>query len=86
MMRKPSARPGGTIRPSAFEPFITGFLVEKEGMPHYFSRPCGLAMARDGSLRIGDDANGMLYRVSYGGGGQSPATRPAATRPGERGI
>lgn len=49
--------------PVRFEPFITGFLVEG---PAFFGRPCGVAVGKDGSLFIGDDANGVVYRVSYG--------------------
>jgi glucose/arabinose dehydrogenase len=53
-------------RPRAIEPFVTGFLVEG---PAYFARPAGIAVAADGALLIGDDANGAIYRVSYGGDG-----------------
>jgi Raf kinase inhibitor-like YbhB/YbcL family protein len=49
------------------EPFITGFLTEKGGEYGYMGRPFGLAVAKDGSLFVGDDANGVIYRVSYAG-------------------
>jgi glucose/arabinose dehydrogenase len=51
-------------QPKEFVPFLTGFLLEG---PAFFSRPAGIAVAQDGSLLIGDDANGMMYRVSYTG-------------------
>jgi glucose/arabinose dehydrogenase len=54
-------------RPERFEDFLTGFLLD-EGRAQ-FGRPAGLAIMRDGSLLVSDDANGMLYRVAYGAGG-----------------
>lgn len=48
-------------QPTAFEPFLTGFLTEKGEV----GRPFGLAVAHDGSLLVGDDRNGVIYRVSY---------------------
>jgi Raf kinase inhibitor-like YbhB/YbcL family protein len=60
-------------QPTAFEPFLSGFLVD-EGQKHV-ARPVGLAITRSGALLVGDDANGTLYRVSYSGG------TPAAAQP-----
>jgi glucose/arabinose dehydrogenase len=54
-------------KPTSFEPFLRGFL-NSQGQ---FGRPVGLAVARDGSLLIGDDTNGVIYRVTYGGGPRS---------------
>jgi glucose/arabinose dehydrogenase len=51
-------------RPERFEEFLTGFLLD-DGRAQ-FGRPAGLALMPDGSLLVSDDANGMLYRVSYG--------------------
>ncbi len=51
--------------PQEFEDFITGFLLE-DGRSH-FGRLAGLAIHTDGSLLFTDDANGVLYRVSYQG-------------------
>jgi glucose/arabinose dehydrogenase len=51
--------------PVRFEPFLKGFLLDGEA---YFGRPAGLAVGSDGSLFVGDDANGVVYRVSYNGG------------------
>lgn len=50
--------------PVGFEDFVTGFLLpDRTGQ---FGRPAGLAELRDGSLLISDDANGVIYRVTYG--------------------
>ena len=64
-------------KPQKIEPFITGFLTEKDGAYGYMGRPFGVAVAKDGSLFIGDDANGVIYRVSYAGPktAQNEATR-----------
>ncbi|HVJ39431.1 MAG TPA: YbhB/YbcL family Raf kinase inhibitor-like protein [Stenotrophomonas sp.] len=51
-------------KPVAFEPFLEGFLVE--GGRGHIARPVGLAMTPGGALLVGDDANGVIYRVSYG--------------------
>jgi Raf kinase inhibitor-like YbhB/YbcL family protein len=51
-------------QPTSFEPFVTGFLTDN-GTTH-IARPMGLAIARDGSLLMVDDANGVIYRVAYG--------------------
>jgi glucose/arabinose dehydrogenase len=51
--------------PTAFEDFLTGFLTE-DGAAR-FARPAGLAQMPDGSLLIGDDSNGVIYRVTYRG-------------------
>jgi glucose/arabinose dehydrogenase len=54
-------------KPVAFEPFLTGFLVEREDGTHgMFGRPVGLAAMPDGSLLVGDDTNGVIYRIAYG--------------------
>jgi Raf kinase inhibitor-like YbhB/YbcL family protein len=49
-------------QPKAIEPFVTGFLSGSET----FGRPVGIAQLPDGSLLVGDDTNGVLYRVSHG--------------------
>ena len=48
-----------------FEDFLSGFLLENGAAQ--FGRPAGLAIAKDGALLISDDANGVIYRVAYGG-------------------
>jgi glucose/arabinose dehydrogenase len=50
--------------PVAFEDFITGWLIEN-GRAH-FGRLSTVAVARDGSLLVNDDHNGVIYRVTYG--------------------
>ena len=52
-----------TGAPTAIEPFVRGWL--SDGGRDYFGRVMGLAQAADGSLLIGDDTNGVIYRVSY---------------------
>jgi Raf kinase inhibitor-like YbhB/YbcL family protein len=49
--------------PASIEPFVSGFLTD--GGTTHFARPVGLAMAADGSLLMADDANGVIYRISY---------------------
>ncbi len=49
------------------EDFLTGFLIE-DGRAH-FARIAGITVARDGSLLVSDDSNGVIYRVSYAAGG-----------------
>jgi glucose/arabinose dehydrogenase len=46
-----------------YEDFVTGF-VTPEGK--VWGRPVGITVAKDGSLLISEDANGTIWRVSYG--------------------
>jgi glucose/arabinose dehydrogenase len=55
--------------PTRSTDFLTGFLSQN-GETHY-GRLAGIAVARDGSLLVADDANGVIYRVSYGGSNAS---------------
>jgi glucose/arabinose dehydrogenase len=58
-----NGRPTGT-----YENFLTGFWngESKPGSPaRVWGRPAGLAVARDGSLLIADDAGKVVWRVSY---------------------
>jgi glucose/arabinose dehydrogenase len=50
--------------PRAVEPFVSGWLIEN-GRAH-FGRLMGLAQSADGSLLVGDDANGVIYRIAHG--------------------
>jgi glucose/arabinose dehydrogenase len=50
-------------RPERVEPFLGGFL-SADGS-ETCGRPCGLAIAGDGSLLVGLDANGVILRVWY---------------------
>ena len=49
--------------PLEITPFITGFYNPQDST--MFARVCGLAQLKDGSMLIADDANGIIYRVSY---------------------
>ncbi len=50
---------GGT--PSGeYEDFMTGFLVDNATA---WGRPAGIAVTRDGSLLVSDDANGAIFRI-----------------------
>jgi glucose/arabinose dehydrogenase len=48
-----------------YEDFLTGFVLNDASV---WGRPVGVTVARDGSLLISEDANGTIWRVSYGGG------------------
>lgn len=50
-------------QPTSFEDFFTGFLVDNNTAT--FGRLVGLAMHTDGSLLVGDDTNGVIYRINY---------------------
>ncbi|MFP4053029.1 MAG: PQQ-dependent sugar dehydrogenase [Phycisphaerae bacterium] len=54
-------------RPQQFEPFLTGFLQKGAIKPFTFGRPAGLVVDADGSLLVGDDATGVVYRVWHEG-------------------
>ncbi len=60
------------------EPFVSGFM-SRDGTGHY-GRPCGVAVMRDGSILLSDDANGVIYRITYDGatGQAAPLAPPAA--------
>jgi len=47
-----------------YEDFITGWLIY-DTKPEVWGRPVGLAVHRDGSLLITDDAHNLIWRVSY---------------------
>jgi glucose/arabinose dehydrogenase len=49
--------------PKQAEDFLTGFLSE-DGKSQ-FGRPAGLAIAKDGSLLLSEDANGVIYKISH---------------------
>jgi Raf kinase inhibitor-like YbhB/YbcL family protein len=62
-------------QPKSIEPFLTGFLTD--GGKMHFARPVGLAVAKDGSLLMADDANGVIYRVAYTGSAQKVTEQKA---------
>jgi glucose/arabinose dehydrogenase len=47
-----------------YEDFVTGFVIDDK---HVWGRPVGVAVARDGSLLVSEDGNGMIWRISYRG-------------------
>jgi Raf kinase inhibitor-like YbhB/YbcL family protein len=65
---------GADGTPTGFETLVGGFLVD--GGRAHFARPVGLAATADGALLLGDDANGVIYRVAHG---DASAAAPAAT-------
>lgn len=52
-------------RPVSSAPFLSGFLREENGEFKQFGRPVGIATLPDGSLLVGDDDQGRIYRISY---------------------
>lgn len=58
--------------PREIVPFVTGFLYQQQGEWAWFGRPAGIAVTPDGALLFSDDANGMIYRVSYEGDARQP--------------
>jgi glucose/arabinose dehydrogenase len=47
-----------------YEDFLTGFVVSDRQI---WGRPVGVAVASDGSLLVGEDGNGAIWRVSWRG-------------------
>ncbi len=60
------------------ETFVSGFM-SRDGTGQY-GRPCGVAVMRDGSILLSDDANGVIYRITYDGATGEAA--PLAPPPG----
>ncbi len=46
----------------AFQDFLTGFVLDETRVA---GRPSGLAVLPDGSLLVGEDGNGVLWKVTY---------------------
>lgn len=68
-------------QPKSIEPFVTGFLTD--GGKTHIARPVGLAIAKDGSMLMSDDANGVIYRIAYTGGAATIAATPQAAVPAQ---
>jgi glucose/arabinose dehydrogenase len=51
----------------SYENFVTGFWVSGQHRAEVWGRPAALAIMKDGSLLIGDDTGGTIWRVSYTG-------------------
>jgi glucose/arabinose dehydrogenase len=47
-----------------YEDFVTGFVLDNGDV---WGRPVGVAVAKDGSLLVSDDASSSIWRVSYAG-------------------
>ncbi|HUI97247.1 MAG TPA: sorbosone dehydrogenase family protein [Xanthobacteraceae bacterium] len=47
-----------------YEDFLTGFVVDDSSV---WGRPVGVTVAHDGALLVSEDANGTIWRVTYGG-------------------
>jgi glucose/arabinose dehydrogenase len=47
-----------------YEDFLTGFVVDET---HVWGRPVGVAVAKDGSLLVSEDGNGVIWRIAYRG-------------------
>jgi glucose/arabinose dehydrogenase len=53
-------------KPEKIERFVSGFLLDQgSGQWARFARPFGLVIARDGSMLMGDEQNGIIYRISH---------------------
>lgn len=65
-------------QPVKVEPFLSGFLSEGSDGYSTLGRPTGLAFGPDGAMFVGDDTNGVLYRISYAGDAQTTAAIPAS--------
>jgi glucose/arabinose dehydrogenase len=50
-----------------YEDFLTGLVAGDKGV---WGRPVGIAVAHDGALIVGEDGNGTIWRITYGGGKQ----------------
>jgi glucose/arabinose dehydrogenase len=50
-----------------YENFATGFWASGESRAEVWGRPAALAVAKDGSLLVGDDTGGTIWRISYTG-------------------
>jgi Raf kinase inhibitor-like YbhB/YbcL family protein len=65
-------------KPAKVEPFMTGFLQKDGDSYGFLGRPVGLAVTKDGSLLVGDDSNGVIYRITYSGPREPEATAALA--------
>ncbi|HYH38152.1 MAG TPA: PQQ-dependent sugar dehydrogenase [Azospirillum sp.] len=50
---------------NGYDAFMTGFLLSEGANPTVYGRPTTAAVAADGSLLVGDDFGGTIYRVRY---------------------
>lgn len=66
---------------SKLEPFLTGFLKKSGENYTRFGRPAGIVTAKDGSILVSDDENGVIYRIAYEGSAE-PASQPSEQQAG----
>lgn len=50
---------------NGYDAFMTGFEIGATNRPEVYGRPTTVAQAADGSLLVGDDVGGTIWRVSY---------------------
>lgn len=70
-------------QPVRIEPFLTGFLQTSGDGYGFLGRLAGLAVGPDGALYVGDDFNGVIYRVAHEppAGGAATGTVPNPLMP-----
>lgn len=70
-------------QPVRIEPFLTGFLQKSGDGYGFLGRLAGLAVGPDGALYVGDDFNGVIYRVAHEppAGGAATGTVPNPLMP-----
>jgi glucose/arabinose dehydrogenase len=64
-----------------YEDFLTGFVISNTTA---WGRPVGVAVAKDGSLFVTDDAGGTIWRVSHQPSWPTAKTQPKSKRHGRR--
>ncbi len=57
----------------AYQDFMTGFVIDDQSV---WGRPVDVAVAKDGSLLVSDDASGTIWRVSADKDAASNAAAP----------
>ena len=45
-----------------YEDFMTGFVIDDEKV---WARPVGVTVGNDGALFVGEDGNGVIWRVTH---------------------
>lgn len=74
-------------RPVEARTFLTGFLAAPRGddrVPGMIGRPVGLAIMPDGAIMVGDDTNGVIYRITHPGTEAADARIAPAEPPAQK--